>query len=184
MKNKIVLIGGVAGTGKTTIAKELAYRYGFYHRLGTGFIREIVKTETKNPVLDSHTYVMSSKQAYHHLVDQTLVLKDSINACINRANDEGTSIVLEGNHLIPWVLENPNVTHSIILYVDDKEKHWKLLNGKSHKERFISDDDFKRVREMQYSLICLAEKNGVHLIESGKDMNRVFYDIEKVIKDD
>lgn len=181
-KNKVILIGGVAGTGKTTVAKELTYRYGIYHRIGTGFIREIVKTETNNEHLDCHTYLTTTEQAYYHLLRQTHILKNSINACINRASREGTSLVLEGNHLIPWELENPHVTHSVILYVNDDKKHWLFLNGKSHKNRKITEDDFRRIREMQETLIFLAEKESVPLVECSGDFKDILEEVEKLIK--
>jgi len=181
-ETKIVLVGGVAGVGKTTIARELVYRYGIYQRVGTGFIREICKTLTKNPCLDSHTYLTSEEPAYEHLVRQTLAIKNAINCCIDRAYREGTSLVIEGNHCIPWVLNNKKVSHAFILFVDDEKKHWKLLTGKSHKNRVITQEDFARIREMQYSLTHLAEINGVQMIESGRDLKKVLEDIEEIIK--
>ena len=39
----IILIGGASGTGKSTISKELSERLNIIHRIGTGFIREIVR---------------------------------------------------------------------------------------------------------------------------------------------
>ena len=50
MTKKIILIGGVAGTGKTSIARKICNDYNIDHRLGTGFIREIVKIERYNPM--------------------------------------------------------------------------------------------------------------------------------------
>jgi 2-phosphoglycerate kinase len=180
--NKIVCIGGVAGTGKTSLAKVLSYKYGFYHRMGTGFIREIVKTAIKDPCLDCHTYLVTCEQAYQHLKRQTLAMKDAINACINRAHREGTSLIMEGNHLIPWELENSNITHSIILEVTNSDIHWRILNGKSHKKRVISEDDFKRIREMQETLIFLAEKNNIPVVKADDGFKNVIEEVEKFIK--
>jgi len=185
-QTKIILIGGVAGTGKTTIARELVYRYGIYQRIGTGFIREIVKNETsyqdKKETLDCHTYRVSCQQPYNHLAKQADCIKDAINCCINRAHREGTSLVMEGNHCLPWLLDNPNITHSFILFVDDEKIHRKLLSGKSHKLRKITDEEFGRIKEMQESLIFLAEENNIPLIEAGRDLKVMLENVEKVIK--
>jgi 2-phosphoglycerate kinase len=89
---------------------------------------------------------------------------------------------MEGNHLIPWELENPNITHSVILTIVNSDTHWKFLNGKSHKKRVINEDDFKRIREMQETLIFLADKNGIPLIDTGKDFKNVIEEVEKFIK--
>lgn len=182
IETKIILVGGVAGTGKTTIARELVYRYGIYQRIGTGFIREIVKTHNKNPALDCHTYSVESIDPYNHLAGQTYLLKDAINACIDRAHKEGTSLVIEGNHCLPWVLDNKNITHSFVLCVTDEKTHKKLLMGKSHKLRKIREEEFYRIREMQESLLHLASINHIPVIESGRDLKLVLEDIEKVIK--
>ena len=40
----IILIGGAAGTGKTSTAKSLCNQLDIAHRLGSGFIREIAKS--------------------------------------------------------------------------------------------------------------------------------------------
>lgn len=39
----VILIGGAAGTGKTSLAKKLCAELNIAHRLGSGFIREIAK---------------------------------------------------------------------------------------------------------------------------------------------
>ena len=181
MKQKIILIGGAAGTGKTTVAREAANRYNIHHRIGTGFIREIVKTETKNERLDSHTYLLTTQQAYNHLADQTNTILESINACINRAGKEGTSLIIEGSHILPWIIKNKHITHSLILYIEDEEIHRVMLDGISHKERIITNDDFRRIREMQYSIVHLAEINGVPLIKSGMDEEYIMDGVKRVI---
>ena len=43
--DKIILIGGTAGTGKSTIARAIATKANINHVIGTGFIREILKKE-------------------------------------------------------------------------------------------------------------------------------------------
>lgn len=181
MKQKVILIGGAAGTGKTTVAREAANKYNIHHRIGTGFIREIVKAETKNDCLDSHTYLLTSRQAYSHLVDQTNAMLKSINACITRAGQEGTSLIIEGSHILPWLIKNKYITHSLILYIEDEKMHRVMLDGISHKERIITNDNFKRIREMQYSIVHLAEVNGVPLIKSGMDEEHTIDGVRRVI---
>jgi len=46
MQKPIILIGGTAGTGKSTLARELSSRLKIDHRLGTGFMREVLRSET------------------------------------------------------------------------------------------------------------------------------------------
>ena len=181
-QTRIILIGGTTGTGKTSLAQKIVQEYQGNHQLGTGFIREIVKTETKQPALACHTYMVSCENPYCHLAHQTDLMKQSINACIDRAIKEGTTLVIEGNHCLPWILENKNITSTVILYVEDDKKHLKMVNGNVYKHRNVSPDEFKRIREIQESLTHLAKINKVPLIEGGRDLEEVFDDVKKIIK--
>jgi len=180
--NKIILLGGVAGTGKTTLARKLCEEYKINHRLGTGFIREIVKCEKRYVALDCHTYMMSCRQPYNHLAHQADILKESINACINRAEQEGTSLVIEGNHCLPWIIDNPNVTHSFILHIENDDLHRNMVRGKTHAKRKVTKEEFQRIREMQESITYLANEHNIPLIEVSAGEFKTFEQIKKLIK--
>jgi len=183
MMERIISIGGAAGTGKTTIAHKICYIYDISQRIGTGFIREVVKAETNNPYLNYNTYQPAfSKTSYENLVWQTNAISRAINSCIDRAVREGTSLVVEGTHMIPWILNNTNVTHSIILYVRNEARHFKMINGGTHTKREISKEDFKEVRKIQDELVSNAKFSGVPLIEVGRDEIKVIEDIQEVIR--
>jgi len=174
---KIILVGGVAGTGKTSIARRICQEYDIDHRIGTGFIREIVRCETKDKILNCHTYRVDCDNPYNHLVKQAELMKESINACINRAHKEGTSLVIEGNHCLPWILENKNVTSAFILCVNDSRQHYEMVTGDTHKHRKMTEDEFGRIREMQEAIIFLAGKYNIPLVE----FNDIKYVVDKLI---
>jgi len=179
----IILIGGVAGTGKTSLARKLCEEYEIDHRLGTGFIREIVKCEKGLKTLDCHTYLISTMQPYNHLAKQTDLMKESINACIDRADREGTDLVIEGNHCLPWVIDNPKVTHSVILYIDNENVHKSMVRGKTHSKREITEEEFGRIREMQESILYLAETNGTPYIEVSGGLFETLKNVKGIIND-
>jgi len=163
---KIITIGGTAGSGKSTIAKEIAVKTDIKHIIGTGFVREILKRELDVDAYNYHTYAdVSNFTPYEFLVHQTELMKDSIEVCIDRAEREGTDIIIEGNHCIPWILNNHKVTNSFILYVVDKNHHWKYLHSSTHSKRIISDTEFERIREIQHQLVSLAQKYKVPAFE-------------------
>ena len=130
---KIILIGGASGTGKTTVATELCRKLGITHRITTGLIREIVKSSTGNKVLDSHTFSSIDKPPFVHLQEQSNLMKDAINACINRSSKEGTSLIIEGDHLIPGFIDNKNVTSTFLLYIKDGKKQTVRVSMKAYK---------------------------------------------------
>lgn len=179
---QIILLGGAAGTGKTTVAEELCRKMNFTHRLATGFIRETLRTATNNKVLDSHTFSVSDKPPFDHLLEQTKNMKDAINACINRCSKEGTSFILEGSNLIPGFIDNKNVTLSIMLYVDDYDTHRQMVDGKSHAKRRVSDEEFERTREIQSKLMELAKKHDVTMIDGSQELSKIIDTIGKMLK--
>lgn len=95
----IILIGGTSGTGKTTLARKLCSSLDIDHRLGSGFIREIVKTHSSYSHLNTFTF--RSDDPVKSLVAQAITLQPFVLACIERARNEGTSLIIEGTHLIP-----------------------------------------------------------------------------------
>src|SRR3989338_750280 len=62
----IILIGGCAGTGKSTLAKQLLEQFPFSSILQTAAIRAILRTfisPDKNPFLYVHTYDLPTVDA-------------------------------------------------------------------------------------------------------------------------
>jgi len=165
--NKIILIGGTVGTGKSTIARQIASKMNINHVIGTGFIREILCKELNIGAFYYHTYSnIPAFTPYEFLVHQTELMKDSVNACIDRAEKEGTSLIIEGNHCIPWIINNHKVTDSFILYVVDVDKHWSFLNSSTHSKRVITKQEFRRIREIQEALVGLAKGKEIHLVKT------------------
>src|ERR1700728_4782955 len=93
----IVLIAGTAGCGKTTLANRLAAQFDLDHRIGTGFIRAVVQSQTSvgvEPDLFLRSY--EARDPVAHLQAQARRLRPAVLACIERARAEGTSLVVEG----------------------------------------------------------------------------------------
>jgi 2-phosphoglycerate kinase len=143
----IILIGGTAGTGKTTLASELSWRLGLDHRIGTGFIREIVKSQhRKEDCLELHGFTFRSEQPIANIVAQAQRLKPAIIACIDRARREGTSLLVEGTHLLPSLYHDVNVDMFVVLEAPAFEEHKRRLQGPSHLHRQTTEGDFANVR--------------------------------------
>jgi 2-phosphoglycerate kinase len=144
MQKSIILVGGTAGTGKSTLARELSSLLGIDHRLGTGFIREVLRSETssaKDP--DLFTFTFRSENPIKTLIAQAKRLRPAILSCMRRARQEGTSLIIEGNHLLPELYCDAGADLSIILSAPQLDEHLRRLQGPSHINRTISTDDFK-----------------------------------------
>ena len=144
MQKPIILVGGTAGTGKSTLARELGSRLGIDHRLGTGFIREVLRSETsqrKDP--DLFTFTFRSENPIKTLIAQARRLRPAVLSCIRRARHEGTSLIIEGNHLLPELYLDADVDLYVVLSAPSLDEHLRRLQGPSHLKRNITADDFK-----------------------------------------
>ena len=144
MQKLIILVGGTAGTGKSTLARELSSRLGIDHRLGTGFIREVLRSETsqgKDP--DLFTFTFRSENPIKTLIAQARRLRPAVLSCIRRARKEGTSLIIEGNHLLPELYQDVDVDLYLVLSAPLLDEHLRRLRGPSHFKRTITADDFK-----------------------------------------
>jgi 2-phosphoglycerate kinase len=158
----IILIGGTAGTGKTTLASELSWRLGLDHRIGTGFIREIVKSQhRKEDCLELHGFTFRSEQPVANIVAQAERLRPAIIACIERARREGTSLLVEGTHLLPSLYYDVVVDLFAVLAGPELEEHKRRLDGPSHLHRHTTGADFANVRLIDQYLGREAARWGI-----------------------
>jgi hypothetical protein len=140
----VVLIGGTAGTGKSSLANRLCAALSLDHRISTGFIRAVVCSETtveRDPELFSFTFRAADPIA--HLQVQAERLRPAVLACIQRAQDEGTSLVVEGPHLLPSLYTRVPVSAFVVLGAPEGVEHHRRFTGLTHARREISDEDWR-----------------------------------------
>ena len=173
MTKPIFLIGGTAGTGKTTLARDLSYHLIIDHRLGTGFIREIVRAESSqenDPYLFRFTF--QGDNVVENLRLQADRLYPAIMRCINRARTEGTSLIIEGNHLIPELYSEVLVDGFYIL--KPSLNHREMLEGATHSNRLITDSDFEKVKTIDDYLRAECQSRSVPCV-SIDDCRKLVY---------
>lgn len=161
MRKPVILVGGTAGTGKSTLARELSSVLSIDHRLGTGFLREVLRSETspaKDP--DLFTFTFRSENPIKTLIAQAQRLRPAILSCIRRAKNEGTSLVIEGNHLIPELYYDVEVDLYMVLSAPPLDEHLRRLQGPSHLKRSITAADFKHAVMINEYFRAEAEKFG------------------------
>lgn len=158
----VIIIGGTAGVGKTALSKKLSKRYDFDHRIGTGFIREILRSviSTKDNI-DLHSFTFrpaNLEDLFQHYHTQCQIITNPTIACINRAKREGTSLIIEGSNIIPSLISPKIVDLFLILKIADEKDHRTFLSGESHKYRKVTDNDFKNIRLIQEYILKDAVK--------------------------
>lgn len=162
-RKPIILIGAASGAGKSTLARNLAAAMKLNHMIGTGFIREIVKTETTAEA-DSELFSYSSQVKpgggpVDTLIAQSKRLHSAVTACIERAHREGTALVIEGAHIIPELYHaQPLVDAFIVLEAPDPDRHHQRVLGPSHLYREVSKDDFAHIRAINDYYMAEAKR--------------------------
>ncbi|MEZ5540986.1 MAG: hypothetical protein R3F42_02970 [Pseudomonadota bacterium] len=118
----IVLIGGVTGTGKSTIAAEVAYRMDIGRIQSTDMMREIIRAYLTPEAVPTLRY--SSFEAWRGLaapteepagatenpvvagfLSQFVTMKPALGAAIGRAVKERHDLIIEGVHIAPFMMD-------------------------------------------------------------------------------
>jgi 2-phosphoglycerate kinase len=137
----VIMIGGATGVGKSTIATQLAVRLGIIRVVATDAIREVMRalfTSELMPTLYKSSFDADSalREPPPRPVDrvivgfreQTAAVSVGIHAMVERAAVEGTSVIIEGAHVVPGFVdlapyEGRVLAVPVILTVDDEDLH-------------------------------------------------------------
>jgi len=182
----VILIGGATGVGKSTIATQLAARLGIVRVVATDAIREVMRAMLSPQLMPTlHVSSFQADQAMREppiknadaLVvgfrEQTAAVSVGINALIDRAAMEGTSIVIEGAHVVPGFFDAEAYGDRIlavpfIIGVDDEERH---LSHFAAREDAIASrpatryaEGFDGIRRLQGYVKSQALAHGVPVI--------------------
>lgn len=181
----IILLGGSTGSGKSTIATQLATRLGITRVVSTDAVREVLRsafTEEMFPTLYTSSFEADKaiRQPIPHTGDRLIIgfreqaraVAVGAQALIDRAIAEGTDMIIEGAHLVPGFLEGVESDEALIvpllMVVDDEDlhrSHFFLRGrdlGKRGHERYINN--FKKIRRIQKYMVSSAMMRGVPII--------------------
>jgi len=178
----IVFIGGATGTGKSTVATELAYRFGITRVTSTDFVRQTMRAFFSSDFMPSiHQSSFEAGDAFPDADDplefgflqQARNVLVGVRASSERALEEGWSFVLEGVHLVPGMVELPRpdlaVSVFVVLAIDDEEAHvrhfhYRDEDSERRESRYL--DRFGDIRRLQEFVVGRARREGVPVIEN------------------
>ncbi len=185
----IVLIGGATGTGKSTVATEVAYRLGITRVTSTDFVRQTMRaffTPEFLPAIHTSSFdagkTLPSAQEeevdplLHGFLEQTRHVLVGVQALVDRSLEEGWSMVLEGVHLVPGMLPRPiegALSVECIVAIENEQTHSEhfLIRDLSSDGVRPLDKYLERIGDIRYLqdfIVERAQLEGVPVIENSE----------------
>ena len=181
----ILLVGGATGTGKSTVATEAAYRLGITRVTSTDFVRQTMRAFFSKDFMPSIHYSSfeagdaveepEGDPAVQGFLLQTRNVLVGVRAALDRALEEGWSMVLEGVHLVPGLIPEEAIEHALVvqcvLAIDDEDahaSHFMIRDAASGGTRPVDKymDRLEEIRRIQRLIVSRARRNGVPVIEN------------------
>jgi 2-phosphoglycerate kinase len=178
----MVFIGGATGTGKSTVATELAYRFGITRVTSTDFVRQTMRAFFSRAFMPAiHQSSFEAGDVYpdaddpleYGFLQQARNVLVGVNASSERALEEGWSLVLEGVDLVPGMVELPRpelaVSVFVVLSIEDEDEHMRHFrfrdeDSKRPESRYL--ERFADIRRLQELVVARAHRAGVPVIEN------------------
>lgn len=206
-KPLILLIGGTAGGGKSTVATALASRLDIVRYQSTDMLREVMRMmipERLLPVLHRSSFsageslpveLYSSNKKENKMLagfrTQAHLLSVPCEAVIQRGLQERVSLLLEGVHVQPSLLEQIPQDHEavivhVMLAILKKKELKKRIKGRGGKnphrrsERYL--DNFEAIWHLQSHLLDEADQHDVPIVVNN-NKDTAIREIMKIVVD-
>lgn len=176
----VILIGGVTGIGKSTVAKEVSYRLGFTSSIGTDSIRQVMRktiSEELTPELHESSYLAYKHIDTHPMISDVIMgferqcrlVSVGINGIIERSKEEGVNMLIEGIHIIPGYFKQDMAVFPFILHLEELEAHIERIYSRSRGTRRPAEnylDHLDNIITIQKYIKRQAKEYDVPIIEN------------------
>ncbi len=184
----VLLVGGATGTGKSTLATEVAHRLGITRVTSTDFIRQTMRAFFSRDFMPSVHYSsfeaelglthadedVAGDTALIGFLEQTRNVLVGVEAVVDRVLTEGWSMVLEGVHLVPGMISfdrGDALVVQCVVAISDEDVHrshfWvrdRATEGLRPLEKYL--EGMPEIRSIQDSLLERARRFDVPVIEN------------------
>jgi 2-phosphoglycerate kinase len=184
----LVLVGGATGTGKSTVATEVAHRLGITRVTSTDVVRQTMRAFFSHEFMPSIHYSSfeaklaltraeeeeSGDAAILGFLDQTRNVLVGAQAALERATTEHWSMVLEGVHLVPGMVgtDFPGAfVVQCVVAIEDETLHrshfWVreyATDGLRPLDKYL--DALPRIRQIQDYIVERAARHDVAVIQN------------------
>jgi len=166
----IVMLGGAAGVGKSTLATMLAHRLGITRVIATDVIRQVLRAFFTSEAMPTvhHSAFEVDLEGFR---EQAEYVGTGVSAIVERACAENTPVVMEGVHAVPGALadelRDECVAVEALLVVHDEglhRGHFSLRGAARPAERYHAR--FREIRALQEHLEARARGVGMPVIDN------------------
>ena len=182
----VVLLSGVTGVGKSTIATQLAGRLGITRVVATDQVRQVVRAFFSHdflPAVHHSSFNVATKLSPSSdagdesatvagFLRQVHDIAPGIDALVERSIEERMPIVIEGVHLLPDIpdpeLCERGVTARALLAVTDETEHRAHFHARGAQTQRAANrylEGFDRIRALQDYLLARAKDSGLPVVD-------------------
>ncbi len=200
----VLLLGGATGTGKSSLAAEVAYRLGISRVTSTDAVRQVMRAFFAPELMPALHYssfeageglstpmpdLAPEDRALQGFILQAGQVAVGANAIIERAVMEGLSTVVEGVHLVPGLVtaerHHAATVVEVMLAIEDEALHQGHFFSRDFETGGFRPMDrymrrFGEIRRIQDYLRSRAERAGIPVIDAG-DPGRALVEVMDLI---
>lgn len=186
-KPVMILLGGATGTGKTSVATEAAHRLGISKILSTDTVRQIMRMMFSHDLLPAIHH--SSFEAWKELPpgsdaseavilafkEQAVRVLVGVRALLERAVEENTSVIVDGVHLVPGLMEFRELEEvayivPVVVSTLNKNRYLERFPIRQSQARNRSAkkyrDNFDSILQIQDYILQMADNHDIPIVEN------------------
>jgi 2-phosphoglycerate kinase len=186
----ILLLGGATGTGKTSLALEVAHRLGIGRVISTDSIRQVMRTMLSPDLVPAlHT---SSFDAHVGMTDsggdpvidgfygQATTVSVGVRGAMDRAISENCSLVMDGVSLLPGLIDldeyhdQADIIFLVVAVLDEDSMHDRFRSRAKESARRPSQRYLKNldaIGKIQDHFLEAAERYGIPIVNNNSFEN-------------
>jgi 2-phosphoglycerate kinase len=183
----VMLIGGATGSGKSTIATQVAHRLGITRITSTDLVRQVMRAFFSNELMPGLHHSSFDAPLSGTLfpedtadlgligfVEQARQVSVGAQAIVQRAERERMSTLIEGVHLVPGLVQHLDITRCAVVEVvitcpeeEAHRSHFEMRDLQTDGDRPVEHylQHFDRIRQIQDYLVSQANRRGVPIVE-------------------
>jgi 2-phosphoglycerate kinase len=183
----ILLLGGAAGVGKTSLALEVAHRLGISRVLSSDSVRQIMRlmlSPELAPAIhgssyDAHTLFPPDALGDDPVIEgfraQAATVSVGVRALIDRAISENASTVLDGVSIVPGMIDLAayeglaDVIFLVVATLDPEAYAARFQNraaGESHRAAHRYVQNLEGILRIQEHFLEAAERHGIPIVDN------------------